>query len=135
MKILKRTITTLASEGRISLQVPQYNIITEGNRAIAYDANHSKDEDVIDIPDEWIIYLRNGSPAVGKESGHTFLTKMGWQANKDEIKKAFESSEYPRGTWEDFENHVVEHFSEVEKQTKRRIKLLESKIEQLRKGL
>ncbi|MHA1814490.1 MAG: hypothetical protein ACTSX1_00645 [Candidatus Heimdallarchaeaceae archaeon] len=135
MKILKRTITTLASQGRISLQVPQYNIITEGNRAIAYDANHSKDEDVIDIPDEWIIYLRYGSPAVGRESGHAFLTKMGWQDNKDEIKKAFESSKHPRGTWQDFENHVVKHFSEVEKQTKRRIKLLKSKLDQLRKGL
>ncbi len=41
MKILKGSITTLASEGRITLQVTQYNIIVRDERAIAYDASQS----------------------------------------------------------------------------------------------
>lgn len=135
MKILKGVITTLAGEGRMSLQVPQYTVIVHNERAIAYDASQVKPDDVIDAPDEWFVYLRNNSPAVGKESGHLFLTRAGWDANRKEIREAFLNSEFPRGTWADFQDHVDMHFAEVKRNGNRRIKLLNDKVKQLKEAL
>lgn len=134
MKILKNAITSLASEGYITLQVPVYDVMIEDGRAIAYTASALKEEKVMDAPDEWFISLRNNSPTVGKEEGFTFLSRAGWKANKDEIKKAFESNEHPRGTWSDFEKYAEHHFAKVKKNVTRRIKLLNSKVKQLKEA-
>ena len=134
MKILKDAITSLAGEGRITLQVPVYDIMVEDGRAIAHTAYDLEEERVADVPDEWFITLRSNSPAVGKESGYTFLSRAGWEANKDEIKKAFESNAHPRGTWSDFEKYAEHQFTTVKKNANRRIKLLLSKVDQLKEA-
>ncbi len=121
MKILKDSITSLASEGRMTLQIPQYDFVYS-------------DVIVEEVPDEWIVNLRdNLYPAVGKEQGYLFLTRAGWFANQDRIKDAFENAEFNRGnTWEDFEEYAKKHFQKVEHNTVRRIRLFERKIKELK---
>jgi hypothetical protein len=122
MKILKGAITSLASEGRITLQIPQFDLCF-GNYTPEYE----------EVPDEWIITLRNSGsrPAVGRESGFWFLTRVGWEANKDAIKKAFESANFQRGTWKEFEEYAEEHFLEVGKALQKHVDYLQKKIDQL----
>jgi len=127
MKIFKNAITSLSGEGRLTLQIPQYQIW--------FDTNPHQSE-TVEVPDDWIVLLRsNKSPAVGKESGFYFLTKKGWKDNKDKIKKAFLASKYQRGTWTDFELHAEEHFKTVEKASKKRLAYLEMKVNQVRDNL
>ena len=135
MKILKKSITSLASEGRITLQVPVYDVVVHEGRAIAYDATQLESEKVIDAPDEWFVHLRHNSPAVGKESGFTFLSRAGWNANRKDIREAFLNSEFQRGTWADFEDYVDYHFAKVKKNGEKRIKLLQSKVKQLKEAM
>lgn len=138
MKILKRAITSLASEGRITLQIPQYDIvITEDTRAIAYGADHMPDERIEEIPDEWVMVLRGGQrrPAIGKEQGYFFLSKEGWDANRQKIKEAFLNAKHQRGTWADFEDHVEEHFRQVKAATLKKIKYEQSRLKQLKEAL
>jgi len=120
MKILKDSITSLASEGRITLQIPQYDL-------------GSSDAIEEEVPDEWVVTLRNGLyPAVGREQGYLFLTRAGWFANQDKIKDAFEDAKFHRGnTWEDFEAHAKKHFQKVEHNTMRRIRLFKNKVKDL----
>jgi len=135
LKIIKDAITTLAGEGRVTLQVPVYEVIMDKGRAMAHTAYDLEEEKIANVPDEWFMSLRNDCPAVGKESGYTFLSRAGWEANKDEIKKAFESSKHPRGTWDDFEKYAERHFAKVKKNADRRIKLLNSKVKQLKEAM
>ena len=126
MKILKGAITSLASEGRITLQIPQYNIGAPG----------SPPSETEEVPDDWIVLLRsNNSPAVGKEYGFYFLTKAGWEANKDKIEDAFLASKWQRGTWTDFEVYVINHFQKVKEASRKRLAYLEMKVEQVKKCL
>lgn len=124
MKIIKDSITALASEGRMTLQIPQYDL----------GANNTIEEEV---PDEWFVTLRNASyPAVGREHGYLFLTRAGWFANQDKLKEAFENAEYNRGnTWEDFETYTIKHFQRIEHNTMNRIRLFENKAKALKKIL
>ncbi len=127
MKIFKNAITTLASEGRITLQIPQYQIWFDNN------PHHNE---IIEIPDDWVMLLKsNNVPAVGKEGGFWYLTKKGWEDNKDEIQKAFSSSNRQRGTWDDFELYVEKHFKDVENASKKRLAYLEKKAKQVRDQL
>jgi len=120
VKILKDSITSLASEGRMTLQIPQYDL-------------GSSDAIEEEVPDEWVVTLRNGSyPAVGKERGYLFLTRAGWFANQDKIQDAFEAAEYNRGnTWEDFEEYAIKHFQRIKHNTMHRIRLFEKKVKEL----
>lgn len=125
MKILKDAVTSLAREGRPTLQIPQHDIW--------FSKEPPPDKDRFEeIPNEWVITLRNGTPIVGKEEGYLFLTRAGWEANKDKIEKAFGYSGINRrGTWEDFEVHAETHFNLVTEATFKRIKSHVSKIKQL----
>ena len=124
MKILKDSITSLASEGRMTLQIPQYDL-------------GSSDAIEEEVPDEWVVTLTQYSyPAVGKECGYLFLTRAGWLANQDKMKDAFEDAKFHRGnTWEDFEAHAKKHFQKVEDSTMRRIRLFEGKVKKLKTTL
>lgn len=42
------------------------------------------------IPDEWVIQTHGQRPAVGKESGHEYWSRIGFDANYDKIKEAWE---------------------------------------------
>ena len=124
MKILKDSITSLASEGRMTLQIPQYDL-------------GSSDAIVEEVPDEWIVTLTHFLyPAVGREHGYLFLTRAGWFANQDKIKDAFEDAKFHRGnTWEDFEAYAKKHFQKVEHNTMHRIRLFEGKVKELKETL
>ncbi len=127
MQILKNSITSLARRGYITLQVPTRDLwLTE----------NPPEPEIEEIPDDWIILLRaNNSIAIGKESGFCYLTKKGWEHNKDEIMEAFLSAQHPRGTWEDFENHAETHFDDVKAVSKNRLKFLETKAQQMKDKL
>jgi len=122
MKLRKNTITTLAREGRISLQVPQF-ILCFGKEP---------EESLIDFPNEWFVIAKSSRvPAVGKkEGGFMFLSEVGWKANKKAIKRAFEKSKHKRGTWEDFEIHAEKHFQDVKDALDKRINYLQRKLEE-----
>lgn len=126
MRIFKGAITSLASEGMITLQIPQYVI----------DAPGSPPSETEEVPDEWIVKLRsNNTPATGKERGYYFLTRRGWEANRHKIEEAFSKAKFKRGTWFDFQVHVEQHFMEVKKASRKRLAYLERKANQIKNQL
>ncbi len=130
MKIKKSAITTLANEGRITLQIPQLDIIADKSGKM-FCINSSESVDAIYMPDKWFIHLKSSKqPAFGKEKGFLFLTEAGWKANKKDIKKAFNNSPHKRGTWQEFEKYAETHFKKVKDSLKKRVKYLEKKAKE-----
>lgn len=127
MKLERDAITTLAGEGRCTLLVPDVLLFVPG-----YDESSVVYED---FPDDWFVVLTPaGAPVAGKENGYTYLSRKGYEANKDALKKAFESSEGIRGkTWADFEKHAEEHFDKVAKARASKLKMLRAKVADLEK--
>ena len=121
MKIPKDSLTCHPSNGKLTLQIPTYYV--------------GSPPDFEELPDNWFISLKNDRPTTGRELGYTFLTREGYEANKDKIKDAFMSCQHRRGTWEVFEMEVEEHFEKVKVQTKKRIAFLHKKIHQLERSL
>lgn len=110
MILAKDSITALASEGRCGTQVPQIDVVFSG----------ALTSPRVNYPDEWFCWLKSdGVPCVGRQKGFLHLTETGWDANKDDIKKAFEyaiAHGRDRGeTWTDFEKEVSDHFANVRK--------------------
>ena len=128
MKILKGAVTSLASQGYITLQIPVYDVW------IDQDPQQSETED---IPDNWVIHLKGGQnrPVIGKEKGFLFLSKIGWEANWKKIRQAYLDSGSPRGTWADFEEHVELHFEGVIKATQKKIIYEEKRVKKLKEVL
>lgn len=84
MKIAKRALTYSASRQYLSLVVPD---IVLGS------------EEMIDVPDDWL--------NVNKRQCIITLTRKGYEANKESLKKAFEASTDNRGhSWIEFEEYV-----------------------------
>jgi len=127
MKISKSSLTCLSSQGRITLQIPEY--------FISFSNNPVKVTDIIDIPDNWIVRLKteDGIPCTGKESGFLFFSETGWLANKDKLEIAFNKSQYKRGTWTDFQNFAKTTFDKRKKNIAKKISFLNKKIQQLQK--
>ena len=155
MKIPKGAVTSLMSEGRITLQVPMViikidpNYVKSINKSFAqtikdalgltanlpkYNAPTITDDDYEEAPNEWFVELKsNKRPCVGKQQGFTYLSEEGWNKNKNKIKKAFiGSGDKMRGTWKDFEKYVAEHFAEVELQKKKLKDKLKRELEELK---
>lgn len=134
MDILEDSITCLASEGRMTLQVPELFIGSAPK--------------FITVPDDWFHYLDVGAkPVAGNESGFLYLTTIGYAANKDDIKAAYLKAVQAGGyrgkltwdeaaqdwdrpwvegedyfaddelddVWAEFEAHVQEHFAKLRK--------------------
>lgn len=117
MKIFKDAIITHASTGRITLQIP--------DRCYGVDPNQEHE----DAPDEWFIRLKDHRPASNRENGYLFLTRRGYEANKERLKVSFGSVQSRGTTWEAFEQDAERHFKEVEKKTLKYIDLLKNKIQ------
>ena len=135
MLLCENAITSLASEGYISLQIPHLDIVINDNKALAVPSSESRN--AVELPDEWFVWLKvSKQPAVGKEQGYLYLTKIGWEANKEKIKSAFlKLPERERvGSWEDFERYAEKHFMEVQKAIKTKITRLQNKIKQLKEA-
>ena len=127
MRIFKDSITRLASLGYVTLQVPD-------------TAFGSPSIEMEDVPDEWLCVLTGaGRHRVGKELGFLYLTKAGWDANKEKIKekflKAIETGLDRTESlgWVAFERHVVEHFESLEKRNKKFKTQLEEKLEEMKR--
>lgn len=120
MKIFKGAIKINAERGYKSLQVPDVCI--------------GKPLEEVEAPDEWFFYMKDGRVACGRESGFLHLSRQGFEANKEILKKALEGNE--RGTtWEDFEAAAEAELTRCEKDTKKFISQMEAKIEQSKKVL
>ena len=121
MRIIKGAIEQLASEGYITLQVPQYIIDTR---------LPPPPMPLETIPNDWIETLKSSQDrrCCGNESGFWFLTEKGWNAKKDDIKKAFINSQHPRGSWTDFEVHATKHFKNVAERNQKHLKSLQDKL-------
>jgi hypothetical protein len=119
MRIPTDSITVLAGQGRITLQVPEGWVGTA--------------PDLTDYPDEWFCRLRNARvPAVGRESGFLFLTRAGFEANKPVIRAAFEAAPPRSGAdWAAFEAHAARHFENIAKAVAKEIETYERKLDQL----
>ena len=110
MIIPKSNIISLASDGRMTLQVPEINFVISPNTMQTGD-----------LPDSWFCYLKSDNrPCIGKQTGYLYLTREGYLANYDDLKLAFESSlakghhDRTNGVgWRAFENHAKAHFADV----------------------
>lgn len=127
MQILKGAITQLASEGHLTLQIPECAICFPGDPVV----------DMEEAPDEWFCVLKRDVPVLGKESGFLHLTRVGYEANKNALKAAFATAcatgrDRTNGVgWPAFEKMAEEHFKKVEKATTKQKKLLAQKLDQL----
>lgn len=116
MKIIKGAIAALAEEGYLTLQVPDLAV---------------GECDFEELPDEWFCRWNYGKgPAIGRESGMLYLTRAGYEANKQELKAAF-SGDHRGYTWKDFESHVELHFAETQRHIDRRLADFRRKIREL----
>ena len=116
MRIIKGAIVAGAANGYLGVQVAE----------IAY----GDDVEYVEAPDEWFIRLKDRRPAVGREDGFLFLTRIGWEANKEQMRQAFETAQFKRGTWEDFEKHVEDFFTDSKKRAARFVRLMKKKTRQ-----
>jgi hypothetical protein len=74
------------------------------------------------LPSEWFCNMRNHVPTLGKQEGFLFLTRRGYEANKELILGAFENSPVRKGIGAgneksdaraEFEDFVEHHFWRV----------------------
>jgi len=101
MKISKGAITSLARQGYLTLQVPDLEI------RIGEEAKLNPKWEIEELPDAWFCrtkcYNAKGSRLVfGREQGFLYLTREGWEANREALKEAFQSSSNKRGDWPEF---------------------------------
>ena len=106
MKILKGSITALAGEGRARVQIPELALTS---RPLEYE----------EAPDEWFIRLSGNNLITRETTGFLFLSPIGWEANKDKIKAAFEGhcnavGIDPAKSWNIFEDKIASFYREVE---------------------
>lgn len=115
MWISKGAITALASRSHLTLQVPTESI-------------GEPTPETEEAPDSWFVDLKDDRPVTNnRESGFLFLSRKGWEANKEAIRLAYIGS-CPGNDWEDMEDHAAEHFAMIERKTQRYLQLLREKI-------
>jgi len=124
-------LLTLPSEGRITLQIPQFSI--------DFDNKTYSEIDNAMLPTGWICELKDGRVAVGNESGYTYWSRSGFEANKELIRAAFETAmkKYPKSpnNWAAFEAFARDWFDAVAKKTKKHAANLRKKAEEAEKAL
>jgi hypothetical protein len=110
----------------MTLQIPSLYIQIPG-----FPINCRSEADLEEIPENWICCLTyNDVPAAGNVSAFTYFSSVGWEANKEEIKKLYLSCPVGvggRGNWAAFEDYAQKHFATVAK--KLQISLLKTEAE------
>ena len=136
MKIYEGFIGALRNEGRQTLQVPDIVISFDGSK-----------EKIIEVPDNWFIRVYGEFPAVGREEGFLYLSKIGFEATKKELKKEYFSGFARRSgrkpieqDWKDFEDYAENFFAELKKNLSFKIfksknKLREAKFKKSKKSI
>lgn len=164
MKISESALTSHASSGTLTLQIPDTVIVFDHNHPAAGvgglvhgvpKAVSSVDvaTDVIDVPNDWFCHLRHNIPVVGRGSGFLYLTRKGFEANKDKLRAAYMAwsfianlvnsdhpkynksspdNQLPEKAWQKFEEEAGKHFAEVEKELAAAIKRTEKRLAQFR---
>jgi len=90
-------------------------------------------ETYVELPDEWFERRQwaEGRRCSGKEKGHHYWSRIGWEANKEEIRKRFNSKENLGHTWEECVAQIEKELERSEKATLKYKKYLQSKIDGL----
>lgn len=120
MKLSYETLTSGAKCGYLSIHIP--SLCVGGN-----PPNHIE----VDMPDEWFMFVNAGPvPVVGKQEGFLYLTRKGYEDNKDRLRTAFElaiASGFDRTDgrgWVAFEEYVENHFTKLAKAIEKKRKYL-----------
>lgn len=119
MKIISGSVTMLASEGRITMQVPNL-------------AFGEPSPELLELPDEYFWKLTSACFPTESDAHCLFLSPTGWKHFRDAIKEAFEASDHKRGTWKEFEEHATGFFSRTRKKRDRKIASLQRSINKLK---
>lgn len=131
IEIPKGALTSLLREGRLTLQIPQV-VIDAG-------AEPTPKEDLLEkIPAKWVCQLKSDkTPCIGRQQGFLYLTKMGWEHNKEALFEAFVEG-YPKRHGDHLgeidlrdmlERHVEQHFEAIEMQKNKQI---DKRIQEIR---
>ena len=125
MRVLKGSLTMLAGEGRITLQVPEFS------------AGVTTDE-FEEIPNDWLHEVRYAGGKLrvccGKETGFIHFTRKGFEAMRERLRAAFLGSgtaKIRREAWSEFERHAEDEFENIRQTTLKRIKLLRRQADEL----
>lgn len=125
---MKMTIDNMlyyVSLGKITFQVPQYSI-SINERHIETKKNEFDNE----LPDEWFIELKGGSnvPVIGKQQGYLFISKIGYEQNKEEILRRFVAA---GGSVEELETEANKFYNKLEKSIHKKISQLQKDLNKL----
>lgn len=147
MKIRKSTV--VAHIGKLSVQVPDLTLdmgaegrltlrssIPPANENLNADPNFGigpRDE-ILDLPDDYFMRVRNNLLTVGREQGFLFISPKGYEALKPMLRDVFTALEQlpdaqfrARGTWTDFERAVEKFHVDVKQATRKRAVMLQRK--------
>ncbi len=132
MRIMRDTITHLARSGYMTVQIPQIGINLPSGNPDPVTGWSEEDlqrvrnaqPDYEEIPDEWILHVHSSSRRLAvtdRERRHAFwfLSRAGFEANREAIRQVFESSQYRRGTWEQFLEEIERRWRDWEEGTER----------------
>jgi len=79
---------TLIRQGYLGLQIPEIYLETEADKRARGSLPNDK---CIEMPDNWFIRAHfDRGPCIGAECGCLYLSSIGYKANKERIKEAFE---------------------------------------------
>jgi len=121
MRMHPDTLTFLAREGRLTLQIPDLVLDVRGV-GLKHQSPGSSDPyyaSYEDFPDDWFCYLSDDVPVFTGKSGLLYFTRKGYEANKKLLLDAFSDK---RGISKaDFEQHAEKHFADVEKKVAKKI--------------
>jgi len=128
MQLPKSSITCLASEGKLTVQIPQYSL----------HLGPSNPAPTVNYPDDWFCELKNMTPVTGKQSGYLHLTEKGFKTNYNDLKIAFEAAlaggcfDRTKGVgWPAFVQIAKDHFAEVKLKQAKLIAKKQKEIAQL----
>lgn len=119
-EVYEDCITHHASEGRLTLQVPNNCIGTPTSATVSVDSSHFV-----------ILKSEDGIPAVGRETGFLFFTEAGFEHYKSELEAVFDA-DIRGNTWAQFEEHAASVFAKRKKKLQKAILNAELKVQQLR---
>jgi len=126
METIKDAIFLLTQRGYLTLQVP--DLVYEFSGKIGKKTKSQTEN----IPDDWVCFLVDNIP-VFKDTVQCFLflTRKGYEANKEKIKVGFNTIQDRGYAWKDFEKYAKNHFAKIEKNLDKKKAQLRNKLKEL----
>ncbi len=145
MRIFRDSITQLAREGYRTTQIPQIAINlptpTPHNQRYGFTDEElasvrNIEQEYEEIPDEWIAHVHSSCRRYcvtdrERRSAFWHLSRVGFEANREAIRQAFEGSQYKRGTWEEFLEDIEREWQRWDAGTERHIANLRRKLQEI----